>query len=523
MKRRTLLTLAAVLIPIAAAIIYFTLWGEAPREDKRDDHIMDDALATPEDALPSELVHGKKVPYTEFSDAEGNKVSLEDYYGEPLWILSWASWCPDCKDQLLLAEAMKQAAAERGVRLLLIDRLNPKKESVENALAELAGLDVELECIFDRDEVAYKAWGIKMIPTSVFLDAEGCVVAMDPNVMSVPAFESVLDEVVGGHGSKLYDFVKREMLMEDGGVITGSDSTGNPSGSDVLSESEGLLMTYAVMTEDRETYDLVKDYAIKNLYNSGLFAWYASGSEKPDSDALIDDMRIWYAMDMAAEKWGEDEISGEIRLEIQDAIYEKLLNKKVPVNCINFSSGAQSGDIALFYLNIDLFQRLEKRDRRFHGVTNKVFKIIEEGYISADMPGYYSSYNLKKDQYSSADLNMAEELCTMYYMAKEGRLKTTTYDWLKRKILRGELSAAYTVKGEVPEGYEYHSTAVYALAALIADEMSDTRTREIAIRRMERFRVRDVNSSLDGGFSADGKNFRSFDQLIPLFVYERLR
>ena len=83
----------------------------------------------------------------------------------------------------------------------------------------------------------------------------------------------------------------------------------------------------------------------------------------------------------------------------------------------------------------------------------------------------------------------------------------------------GSLGARYHVDGTVVKGYEYHSTAVYGLAALIARQAGDARTFNKAIQRMERYRINDVSSEYNGAFTADANGYESFDQLIPLIVY----
>ena len=90
--------------------------------------------------------------------------------------------------------------------------------------------------------------------------------------------------------------------------------------------------------------------------------------------------------------------------------------------------------------------------------------------------------------------------------------------WLKQKVFAGTLGARYRTNGEVVSGYDFHSTAVYGLAALIAHESGDDEMFEMALRRMERKLILDAGSELFGAYAQVGTPIYSFDQLIPLFV-----
>ena len=91
-------------------------------------------LAQPEDFLPQNLAYGERPPASDLEDAKGNAVSLTDAYsGVPVWIVFFASWCPDCDGQLDSASRMQRIADEEGARLVFIDRLSPDRESVNAA------------------------------------------------------------------------------------------------------------------------------------------------------------------------------------------------------------------------------------------------------------------------------------------------------------------------------------------------------------------------------------------------------
>ena len=103
-------------------------------------------------------------------------------------------------------------------------------------------------------------------------------------------------------------------------------------------------------------------------------------------------------------------------------------------------------------------------------------------------------------------------------------LPAKSLEWLREQLDSGGLSARYSVNGETVSGFDYHSTAVYALAGLIALEEGDGELLTKAVGYMERYRINDAEDQFNGAFG-DGEtgDFPSFDQLTPLLLYGSLK
>ena len=476
-------------------------------------------LSMPEDYLPQNLKIGETLPYTDFSDENGKTVSISEYETKPLWIIFWASWCPDCRNQLKQADMMQKLAEKYGVEILLIDRLNPQKESVSAAQKELESLGITFDCIYDQDEVAYKKWGIKEIPTSVVLDQSGRVVAYDSNTLTEGEAEAMLQNGLYGYDSATMLFIRSNMTGESGEIYTdNSNGQTAPSGKDSLSESMGLMLQYAVMKKDEDLFDQTWN-ATKQLFeNEGLAAWYIDDKgNKADCNALIDDLRIWDSLAGANQLWKTDE---EGETEISNAIYGKCTDGKHRlVDFCNFSVDSRASEIATCYICPEILGKMEKKNGNYAETAQLAHDVLNQAFISDSFPFYYSSYSYETKSYSQDDLNMAEALYTIYNLSRAGQVKDTTLKWIREHVMNGNLGARYRVDGTVVQGYEYHSTAVYGLAALIAKETGDEETFNKAVQRMERYRINDAASAYNGAFTADEKSYESFDQLIPLLVY----
>lgn len=105
----------------------------------------------------------------------------------------------------------------------------------------------------------------------------------------------------------LLNFIEKDLSKKGYGIYTNyinNTSEGDiTKGHSVLSESEGLMMLYAVNANNKELFDeqfeIVKNMRLKN----GLISWRKEGDENSDSSATIDELRIIKALLLAYNRW----------------------------------------------------------------------------------------------------------------------------------------------------------------------------------------------------------------------------
>lgn len=483
----------------------------------------DGTLAAPEDFLPGNLQIGEPLPSDIFEDADGNEVSLEQWRGQRLWLVYWASWCPDCEEQLAMAEEMQKAAEEKDVTVILLDRLNPEKESIQAAQEALTRLGITWTCLYDTDEKNYKAWGCGEIPTHVVLDEAGNVTALASNTQTAGECRGLLSKGVDGADAAVLSFLRSRMTGEDGGVYTGTrNSTSSPSGRDVLSESQGMLMSYAVQKNDPDLFAEAWGYVNQNMLEDGLVRWMVSADgEGADSDALLDDLRIWEALQSAAEQWNSEEYQ-QAADQIRDGVESRLIGGDGGlVDYCTLKKNKPADRLSLRYIDVTTLRAMESAGSTdaFSAAVEDAEQILLNGRISDDFPLYYAAYDYGSSSYSTENLNTSEALMTLLHLAEAGELGQDSLAWLRQQVKAGTLAARYQVDGSVVTGNDYYSSAVYALAALIGEQAGDPELTEEAVRRMERVRDDDADDAYYGSFGTGERNRYSFDQLLPLLVY----
>lgn len=485
-----------------------------------------DSLTQLGDFLPKNLQYGKKLPITVFETAEGTLVDLEkEYPGETLILMYWGTWCSYCEKQLAhLAEFEELLKARESTRIVLINKTDPQKgESIEKAAAYLESNHFSQDCLYDVNLKAYQAYGVKRIPTTIVVDPDGYVRAMKASVIdSTEKLEALLDYAQQGSAASLLAFLNSSMRNEEGGVYTNclEGSVGTPSGHDVLSESMGLLMEYAVMVGDQELFDSAYSFVKKYMLKNGLFAWYVTeDGESAGANAFLDDLRIVGALQKAQTHWGGYEEYAQLAANvIKRNAYRKQL-----VSFYDFNMKQAGSSISLCYADFSTMDALAESVDGFPEYTQAIRTIVENGYIGDEFPLYYNSWDYQKNKYSNNSIHTAEGLMTLYHLAEVGMLKNSSLEWLRERLLEDNLAARYETDGSVPEGFAFDSTAAFAIAAMIGREAGDAQIYMLAITKMEQSRVTDQNSPFYGGFSNDrsgnGKDITAFDQLMPLLVY----
>ena len=125
-------------------------------------------------------------------DADGNAVQLSDYFGKPLVLNFWASWCGPCKSEM---PAFQQAyEQEDGVQFLLVN-MTGGRETQADAEALLEEEGYTFPVLFDLDLDAAMTYGVTALPTTYFLDAEGNLVALAQGAINEQTLQQGLDMI----------------------------------------------------------------------------------------------------------------------------------------------------------------------------------------------------------------------------------------------------------------------------------------------------------------------------------------
>ena len=197
MNKKTLLILCVVLalVLIGAGVLYNSL---------ADDVQLGGLVTTPQETQPAteeSTVPPESVPATtdtteppvniapDFTmlDQEGNEVTLASFFGKPIILNFWASWCGPCKMEMPeLQEFYEEYGEEIHFLLVSVD------DSVDTAKDFIEKEGYTFPVYFDTTSMGAYTYGASSIPLTFFIDAEGNLTAYYMGAMS----ESILRQGV---------------------------------------------------------------------------------------------------------------------------------------------------------------------------------------------------------------------------------------------------------------------------------------------------------------------------------------
>lgn len=319
-----------------------------------------------------------------------------------------------------------------------------------------------------------------------------------------------------------FDFLKNEMITQQGGVRTNyldKDHTADfATGAEVLSESMGLLMLYAVAKNDETLFQSSLGFIEEYLDTGDIIAYRYSDKGAYQVNAFVDDMRIIRALILADDLFGGRYL--EIALAYADRLYQTNIEDHYAYDMYDNEYGLCNDFITLCYIDLYTMRVLGDYDEKWKNVFTVMREIVEEGYISDEFPMYASSYSYTSRRYRKGDINMIEAALTALNLARIDACPRRTLDYLKDSIRNGAIYGVYKRNGMKKSDTE--STAIYAICALIAKEVEDGEMYAMCMDKMNGFQVIDDTSEVYGAFADPvSLDLYSFDNLMALLAYRQ--
>jgi cytochrome c biogenesis protein CcmG/thiol:disulfide interchange protein DsbE len=101
----------------------------------------------------------------------GDAVHLSDYRGQVVLVDFWASWCVPCKTSFPALDALYREYHARGVEVLAVN-LDERRRDADLFLDEFPHT---IAVLFDPKGTSAEAFGVRGMPSSFIIDAEGVI------------------------------------------------------------------------------------------------------------------------------------------------------------------------------------------------------------------------------------------------------------------------------------------------------------------------------------------------------------
>ena len=166
------------------------------------------------------------------------------------------------------------------------------------------------------------------------------------------------------------EFIHHWLQNDNGTIATYIQNNGEVDedlvqGREALAETLGLLMYYALDKDDQtlfnKVYDQLTDYFLEN---DGFVNWKLNedGTSDVSTNALIDDIRVLYALAMAYEKWDVDQYM-DTADSISEYLNEHNVKNNIYTNFYDQEYEDASFDVSLSYIDIQGMDALVDRQR----------------------------------------------------------------------------------------------------------------------------------------------------------------
>ena len=111
----------------------------------------------------------------------GADVSVASLRGTPVLLVSWATWCVECDEELSGLEHFAESNAADGIEIVAVNIDASDATDEISAKIDKHGLSTSLWR--DRRNEFKRAFGALGVPTTVLLDANGAVVGLFPGAV----------------------------------------------------------------------------------------------------------------------------------------------------------------------------------------------------------------------------------------------------------------------------------------------------------------------------------------------------
>lgn len=175
-----LVTVLAVLLFIGAYFLYNNL---------SENYIADSTASS--DSKTSVQSQAQQAPDFTAETPDGREVKLSDYFGKPIVLNLWASWCSPCKREMPHFEnAFKE---NKDIQFLMVNMTSG--DTISDAKNLIKDNGYTFPVLFDtRSEAAY-AYNASSLPITFFIDKDGNIAGYYIGMLSAEKLQAGINTI----------------------------------------------------------------------------------------------------------------------------------------------------------------------------------------------------------------------------------------------------------------------------------------------------------------------------------------
>lgn len=151
---------------------------------------------TVEPTSPAESLSESLTADFQVQDENGQMVHLSDFFGKPMVVNFWATWCPPCRMELPYFD--KAALQYEGqVQFMMVNMTDGYNDTVESATAFIREENnYSFPLFFDVEFSGAEAYQINAIPVILFIQADGSLLHQQIGAMDEETLLSYIEQLL---------------------------------------------------------------------------------------------------------------------------------------------------------------------------------------------------------------------------------------------------------------------------------------------------------------------------------------
>ena len=129
-------------------------------------------------------------------NSEIEKANLTDFFGKPIVVNFWTTWCGPCQSELPYFENMYKKYGEN-VEFLMVNLTDGRSETISKVQDFVKEKKYTFPVYYDTEYSASYAYEIYSIPQTVFINKYGVITNSYVGVISENTLEKNIEKIIG--------------------------------------------------------------------------------------------------------------------------------------------------------------------------------------------------------------------------------------------------------------------------------------------------------------------------------------